>query len=1146
MGSTDTCWQFKAGKRGEPARLAAKDGKPGEIEKPIPRRTLEQGGRFVLLASGSRAGVPGEQRRLAKLVDDARRAGLPTDRIEVYGCEKLAEWCNQYPAIAARWSGAPEGLWRFDDWARSDVHQGTYQASQNMESELATIRTRLDFDTEDLAESTVHQHIRGLPGVGKSRFALELCRAAPWRDMVVYVPQADDIGLAQLIDTAADAPDVRLMVVADEVQPERLERLRDSVGRAEGRVRLISIGGSPTPDRDRIPETVIEPLDDAGMRVVISGRYPAMPPEHVSFVADFADGYVKLGRLAADAVAAEPSATLPKLLARNEIRMILDRLLGDGDRRALYVVAVLTHVGWTGDKEGEGKAVAEHFGLAWNDVRHEVDEFHRRMGIAPRGGRYRYISPEPLAIYLAHAAWETFPDLLRSLAEELPTEPAREAYYRRLTSLAGSPQAREYSRDQLRNFFFRIDDFMEAHAARRWSALSTADPERAANQLRRALTGSSPDERRRITFQALGAIVRTLARITARSRGFHDAAIALAFLAEPENESWGNGASREFVARYRVCHAGTALPFLQRLDVLDELMGLRRAKISQLVVRALAQAGNSSAGGAVVLAASDQAPEPDWEPANGTEHLECITRAIDRLRTIAGECSPALQVDLLTAAVGVSSLLGYPDAGKSVAAFFIELRDSYPDLREPLRKQITTVLRRNRERWSADQRQTLERLHARFEDPSLAGRLVQYVGPQPWEREKEPNFRPLAHELVADPGVLGEHWSWLTSGQAGAAWELGQALASADPDGQLGNELSSVPGGGSDLRLLCGYVAARRDLLGDEWYERWTLDQFERDPQPVSLLLEVIQRCGATDLLAVSTAELLRSREPGRGVVGRLMYSSWRETGDGALKVLLEAMIDTGHQDTAVSILQRRIESAVSKIGVWRSLALDLVLNLDLIRCKEMANHYWHKLAKTMAPEHSREIAAAIFRAHAERRESEPWMLQYESEVVDVLDACIDHEPHGAWSALQSHLWPLREAMFFVIGLPDRVLERMPRRAVLEWIAEPAPAQAAQRAALLASLTDKQLSSDECLAARIIARYGDRKEVSDAFIDHLISGTFSGSLAARYNDLAHALCGLAERTALPGLRSWANRGAAVLNHMARQEQQAEEEALLLR
>ena len=41
---------------------------------------------------------------------------------------------------------------------------------------------------------------------------------------------------------------------------------------------------------------------------------------------------------------------------------------------------------------------------------------------------------------------------------------AKEAYYRRLESLASNPRARDYSREQLR-FFFRIDDIVELRGA---------------------------------------------------------------------------------------------------------------------------------------------------------------------------------------------------------------------------------------------------------------------------------------------------------------------------------------------------------------------------------------------------------------------------------------------------------------------------------------------------------------------------------------------------------------------------------------------------------------------------------------------------------------------------------------------------------
>jgi hypothetical protein len=95
-----------------------------------------------------------------------------------------------------------------------------------------------------------------------------------------------DIRLNELIDTAAADDSAHLLVVADEVQLEQLRTLRDSVGLGNGRIRLITIGHSSTPDSNRIPSIKIEPLQRQVMAEVVRGWYPAMPPE----VTEYKDG----------------------------------------------------------------------------------------------------------------------------------------------------------------------------------------------------------------------------------------------------------------------------------------------------------------------------------------------------------------------------------------------------------------------------------------------------------------------------------------------------------------------------------------------------------------------------------------------------------------------------------------------------------------------------------------------------------------------------------------------------------------------------------------------------------------------------------------------------------------------------------------
>jgi len=107
---------------------------------------------------------------------------------------------------------------------------------------------------------------------------------------------------------------------------------------------------------------------------------------------------------------------------------------------------------------------------------------------------------------------------------------------------------------------FRIDDFIDARTVQRWSALSAADPAKAAYNIMYALAHADPEERKRIAERARREIVWTLVRLAWKPVAFHDAVTALALLAEAENETWANNATSEFLARFQVFSAEPRYP----------------------------------------------------------------------------------------------------------------------------------------------------------------------------------------------------------------------------------------------------------------------------------------------------------------------------------------------------------------------------------------------------------------------------------------------------------------------------------------------------------------------------------------------------------------------------------------------------------
>jgi len=1128
LGETATCWQFKAGSAGSPARLK------GEVSKALPRSTLEAGGRFVVVTSGS-TNKKGEAARLKTLTDEASLAGIPTASIEVIGSERLTNWCNQNPAVAARWAGRPDALWRLSDWASDEVHQVPWHAPASVTDKIAQLRSSLEFETG----SVRHLHIHGQPGVGKTRFALELCRGAPWSRFVIYLPQARDIRLCELIGGAVEDAAVRLVVVADGVQREQLIPLRDEVARANERIRLITIGHCTTPESERIQPIIVEPIDRDVAFKVVKGWYPSMPIEHIKFIVRFADGYIRLAKLAAFAVDRNPYIDIRDLLSRDEIRGFLSSMLGTNDRRALYVVAVLANVGWTDDVQNEGEAIARHFDLNWNDVRAKVDMFHRNFEIVPHGGRYRYISPAPLGIHLAIEAWTTYPDLLRTLPDALPTESAKNAYYERLRSIASNPQAREHARKELATFR-RLDDFIDPVAVRRWSALSAADPNSAAANVVSALENTTPEERRRIADHARRETVSTLVRLAWRTETFFDATKGLALLAEAENEPWANNATAEFVARYQIVLGGTAMPYLDRLGLIDELVETGRTPLVSLAVKALSRVSEWRAFRRETDPASDEVPEKEWQPTTEQEQLKCVLGAIEHLAKLAALGTAEVEGAFVSAANDLAIMLCDGSTRNAVAKLFEALRSVYPDAREPLRRAIADIIHREREYWKElpeEEVAELDMLHADFEDASLQARVLQLVGQSQWDREEQPDLRAIAAEFVESPARLAEMWSWLTSGEAADGLRFGEALADQDTDGALLDIMQTADGHGRDLRVLCGYVSATRMRRGDEWYDDWVQAQLARIPLPLHMFFEVAWRCGATPQVAQGMQELLKSEQVAPEIVGQLSYGCWGQSLDpDSLAGLLRAMVDAGHQETALHLLERRIKLQPGEHDRWLRLALELITTPKLIRNEQnMTSHFWKELALQCIGNWPSKIAAAIFREHGDPS-GETWFAEH-TEAVQVLRACVEQNAESVWRMLEPWLSSKSYANWFCIGFPRGLLDRMPAVHIIQWV----DADPDERAPIVAKLASNAFDNKDSLWSLVVAAHGDRDGVASAFFAEYVTGVWSGPASTHWEKLATSLEEVARRTKSRKLRRWAMNSAGSLNQMAERDRGREQE-----
>ena len=111
----------------------------------------------------------------------------------------------------------------------------------------------------------------------------------------------------------------------------------------------------------------------------------------------------------------------------------------------------------------------------------------------------------------------------------------------------------------------------------------------------------------------------------------------------------------------------------------------------------------------------------------------------------------------------------------------------FPGLREPLRRELAQRIAwaqqaASREAGTEDAPAVIRRLHDRLRDPSLMGRVLECVGPAPWDSPVDDDaLLAVAKDLLADAAAMRSVLPWLTSGEAASGYRLGMALAGPPP-----------------------------------------------------------------------------------------------------------------------------------------------------------------------------------------------------------------------------------------------------------------------------------------------------------------------------------------------------------------------------
>lgn len=417
-------------------------------------------GAYVIVSGAESPADPQLRERQRAMREAVAREGLGDHlHVDFYGGDRIAQWANLHPGVAA-WVrvqvGRPLRGWQpYGSWAR---HEGADTASYVDDDrprlwvpnkpEPMPIAQGLERMRAVLAQPGTVARLIGLSGLGKTRLVQAL-----FEDGVGDEPLPATLAVYSNSDAPEPSPrdlivgllhqQSRAVVVIDNCGPKTHEDVSKLVNSANSTISLVTIEHDVADDQPEGTSVfrLLEASDDT-IETLLAHRRPDLDPIAVSRIAALCGGNALLAFALLETVAAgEDVATL-----RDEAffkRLFIQRR--DNDPNLLRSAEVLSLLySFEGETVDEGSELAVLAALAETTpgtLFRAVAELRGRQLVQARGP-WRALLPHVLANRLADRALRNVPR--RQVLDALvwnATPRVRQSFLQRLSLLAGSTAA---------------------------------------------------------------------------------------------------------------------------------------------------------------------------------------------------------------------------------------------------------------------------------------------------------------------------------------------------------------------------------------------------------------------------------------------------------------------------------------------------------------------------------------------------------------------------------------------------------------------------------------------------------------------------------------------------------------------------------
>ncbi|MDP9410354.1 MAG: hypothetical protein M3P70_07610 [Actinomycetota bacterium] len=237
--------------------------------------------------------------------------------------------------------------------------------------------------------------------------------------------------------------------------------------------------------------------------------------------------------------------------AKDAIRdIVLGMLAGETDFLAYSALALFSRYGLDGDKRAELELIAAGLDIP---VQQLVDANRKleQLSLVTKHGRFRSVTPQPLAVLLALRGWEQLGDrILDTLLPSIDASLAERLFLRAADIGSAGPAAVALNRILGENGPFNsLQDMAEGSSSRLLIQLAIICPSETTAHLD-ALFDTATDDELRELKSIRRNLVWTLEKLVWHSTTFETAAGMLLRLALAESETFANNASGTWIGLF--------------------------------------------------------------------------------------------------------------------------------------------------------------------------------------------------------------------------------------------------------------------------------------------------------------------------------------------------------------------------------------------------------------------------------------------------------------------------------------------------------------------------------------------------------------------------------------------------------------------